>query len=63
MLHPVDDCEHSLLYLPGTVIASQETAMPGSCHQALVGIHNTVSFGGCLWDGSPGEAVSAWSFL
>jgi hypothetical protein len=20
-------------------------------------------FGGCLWDGSPGEAVSGWSFL
>jgi hypothetical protein len=25
--HPIDDCEHPLLYLPGTVKASQETAI------------------------------------
>jgi len=39
---PVDDCEHPLLYLPGTGRASQETAISGSCQQALVGIHNSV---------------------
>ena len=27
MFHPIDDCEHPLLYLPGTGIASQETAI------------------------------------
>jgi hypothetical protein len=36
----MDDCEHPFLYLSGR--ASQETAISGSCQQALVGIHNTV---------------------
>jgi hypothetical protein len=35
MFHPIDDCEHPLLYLPGTAIASQETAISGSCQQNL----------------------------
>jgi hypothetical protein len=26
VFHPIDDCEHPLLYLPGTGRASQETA-------------------------------------
>jgi hypothetical protein len=42
VLHPMDGCEHSLLYLPGTGRASQETAISGSCQKALVGIHNSV---------------------
>jgi hypothetical protein len=50
VFHPIDDCEHRLLYLPGTGIASQEIAMSGSCQQNLAGICNCVSgFGGCLW--------------
>ena len=40
VLHPIDDCEHLLLYLSGTGRASQGTAISGSCQQALVGIHN-----------------------
>jgi hypothetical protein len=27
VFHPIDDCVHLLLYLPGTVIASQEIAI------------------------------------
>ena len=42
VLSPMDGCEHPLLYLSGTGKASQETAISGSCKQALVGIHNTV---------------------
>ena len=42
VFHPIDDCEHSLLYLPGTDIASQETAISGSCQQNLAGICNSV---------------------
>ena len=42
VLSPMDGCEHPLLYLSGTGRASQETAIPGSCQQALVGIHNSV---------------------
>ena len=42
VLSPMDGCEHPLLYLPGTGIASQETAISGSCQQNLVGICNSV---------------------
>jgi hypothetical protein len=44
VLCPMDDSEHPLLYLSGTGRASQETAISGSCQQALVGIHNSVWF-------------------
>jgi hypothetical protein len=39
---PIDDCEHLLLYLPGTGIALQETAISGSFQQNLAGICNSV---------------------
>ena len=51
VLHPMDDCGHPLLYLPGTGKASQETAISGSCQQAHVGICLVTGFGGRLWGG------------
>jgi hypothetical protein len=42
VLCPMDGCEHPLLYLPDTGRSSLETAISGSCQQALVGIHNGV---------------------
>jgi hypothetical protein len=42
LFHPIDNCEHPLLYLPGTGIASQETAISGSLQQNLSGICNSV---------------------
>jgi hypothetical protein len=42
VFHPIDDSEHPLLYLPGTGIASYETAISGSLQQNLVGICNSV---------------------
>jgi hypothetical protein len=42
VFHLIDDCEHPFLYLPGTGISSYETAIPGSLHQNLVGICNSV---------------------
>jgi hypothetical protein len=42
VFHPIDDCEHPLLYLPGTGIASQERATSWSCQQNLFGICNSV---------------------
>ena len=42
MFHPIDDCEHLLLYLPGTGIVSYETAISGSLQQNLAGICNSV---------------------
>jgi hypothetical protein len=38
VFHPVADCEHPLLCLPGTSIASQETAISESFQQNLAGI-------------------------
>ena len=63
MLHPMDDSEHPLLYLPGTGRASKETVVSVSCQQALVGICLMTGFGGYLWGGSPNGAFSGWSFL
>ena len=40
--HPIDDCEHPLLYLAVTGIASYETVIPGSLQQNLAGICNSV---------------------
>jgi hypothetical protein len=42
VFHPIADCEHPLLYLPGTGRASQETAISGSFQQNLAGICNSV---------------------
>jgi hypothetical protein len=44
VLYPMDGCEHPLPYLSGTGRASQGTAIPGSCQQGLVGIHNSIWF-------------------
>jgi hypothetical protein len=38
VFHLIDDCEHPLLYLPGTGIASYETAITGSLQQNLSGL-------------------------
>jgi hypothetical protein len=42
VFHPIDDCEHPLLYLPGIGIGSQERAISGSCQQNLSGIFSSV---------------------
>jgi hypothetical protein len=42
VLSPMVDWKHPPLYFSGTGRASQETAISGSCQQALVGIHNNV---------------------
>jgi hypothetical protein len=45
VFYPIDDCEHPLLYLPGTGIASQETAISGSFQQNFAGMCSGV----CIW--------------
>jgi hypothetical protein len=45
VFHPIADCEHPLLCLPGTGLASQETAISGSFQQNLAGVCNSV----CVW--------------
>jgi hypothetical protein len=62
VFHPIDDCEHPLLYLPGTGITSQEIAISGPFSNILLAYERVSGFDGCIWDGSPGGAVSGWSF-
>jgi hypothetical protein len=60
---PIDDCEHPLLYLPGTGIASQETAISGSCQLNLSGIFNSVWVWWLFMGWIPWWSVFGWSFL
>jgi hypothetical protein len=46
VFHPIDNCEHPLLYLPGIGIASHETAISGSFQQNLAGNAIVSGFGG-----------------
>jgi hypothetical protein len=69
LFHPIDDCEHPLLYLPGIGITSQETAISGSCQQNLSGICNSVwvwwLYMGWIsrWDRMVLSSVSAPNFV
>jgi hypothetical protein len=58
VFHAIDDCEHPLLYLPGTGIASGETTLSDSCQQNLAGICNSV-WVRCLFMGW----ISGWGSL
>jgi hypothetical protein len=49
VFHLIDDCEHPLLYLPGTAIASYETAISGSFQQNLAGMVNCFLVLNLLW--------------
>jgi hypothetical protein len=64
VFRPMDGCEHSRLYLPGTGITSQETAISGSCQQALLGIHNRVWFWWLFigWIPQVGQSLDGHSF-
>jgi hypothetical protein len=45
VFHLIDDCEPPILYLPGTGIVSQETAISGPFQENLAGMCNSV----CVW--------------
>jgi len=62
-LSPMVGCKHSPLYLSCSGRTSQETAISGSCQQALLGISSSVWVCGYIWDGSPGGAVSSHSLF
>jgi hypothetical protein len=63
VFHPIDNCEHPLLYLPGTGIAHKRQLYQGPVSKILLAYVIVSGFSGCLWDGSLGGAVSGWSFL
>jgi hypothetical protein len=48
VIHPMDGSEYPLLYLSGKILLTSTIVS---------------DFGGFIWDGSPGGAVSGWSFL
>jgi hypothetical protein len=60
VFHPIDDCEHPLLYLPGIGIESQESYMrvlsPKSFWHIVAPIVSV--FDCCIWDGFLGGAVA-----
>jgi hypothetical protein len=45
VFHPIDDCDHPLLYLSDTGKASHEKAISEAFQQNLAGIYNSV----CVW--------------
>jgi hypothetical protein len=61
VFHPIADCEHPLLGLPGTGIASQEIAISGSFQQNLAGVYNSVWVWWLIMGWTPGW-VSLWMF-
>jgi hypothetical protein len=63
VLCTIDNCEHPLMYFPGTSRDSQEIAISGCCQQISLAYAIVYGFGSCLWDGCLGRAVSGWSCL
>jgi hypothetical protein len=57
VFHPIDHCEHPLLYLSGIGIASQEIAISGSYKQNLSGICNGVWFWWLYMEWIPGQGT------
>ena len=55
----LDNCEHPLLYLPGTGKASQERAISGSFQQNLAGLYDGVSVWWLIMGWIPG-CSSLW---
>jgi hypothetical protein len=56
-------CKYHSLYLSGSGRVYQETAISDSCQHHFLTSRIVFAFGDCIWDESPGEAVSEWPFL
>jgi hypothetical protein len=54
VFHPIDDCEHPLLYIPGTGKASREASISGSLQQNLAGVCNSVHVWWLIMEWTPG---------
>jgi hypothetical protein len=63
VFHLIVDCEHPLLCLLGSGIASQETAISGSFQQNLAGVCNRVSVWRLIMGWIPGSILKAKKFL
>ena len=58
VFHPIDDCEHPLLYLPGTGKPHRRQLYQGPFSKILLAYVIVSGSGGWLWDGYPGGALS-----
>jgi hypothetical protein len=63
VFNPIADCEHRLLCLPGPSIPHKRQLYQGPFSKILLVYAMVSAFGGWLWDGSLGIAVSRWSIL
>jgi hypothetical protein len=61
--HPIEECEHPLLYLPGTGIASYENAISKSLQQNLAGICSSVWVWSLIMGWIPGWVVLATNIV
>jgi hypothetical protein len=61
--HPIGDCEHPLLYLPGSAWPHKRQLYQGPFSKILLAYTIVPAFGDWLWDGSSGGAVSGWVIL
>jgi hypothetical protein len=62
VLSPMVSCKYPPLYMSGSGRASKETAVSGSCQQALLGIHNNVWVIGCKMDTQVEQSLDEFSF-
>ena len=63
VLYLMDDCEHPVLYQSGTAEPLSRQLYQSPVSKLLLASVIASGFGGCLLDGSPGGAVSGWSYL
>jgi hypothetical protein len=63
VFYPIDECEHPLLYLPGTGIASKRQLYQGPVSKILLAYAIVSAFGGLLWmDSQVGQSLDGPSF-
>jgi hypothetical protein len=63
VFHPINNWEHTLLYLPDTDIASQRELYHGPVSKIFLAYAIVSGLGGCIYDGTTRGAFSGWSFL
>jgi hypothetical protein len=63
VFYPIDDCEHPLLYLPGTGITSQDRAKSESYQQRQIGSFSRGMNSVRINNGNPGLDMGAYVHL
>ena len=58
VISQMDGCKHLPVYLSGSDRDSWEKAISGSCQLHSLASAIVSAFDDCIWDGSPGGAVS-----